>query len=134
MTSFSESEPGPARSSGGRRLLVVDDNRDSAESMALLLEMQGYEVQIAFTGQGALELACTFSPEVVLLDIGLPGMDGYEVARELRAGQEDRPLLLVALTGYGQDEDRRLSREAGFDHHLVKPVDFQELARVLAGG
>lgn len=128
-----EIEPVPAPSPAGRRLLVVDDNRDSAESLALLLEMYGHEVQMAFEGLAALEMARTFRPEVVLLDIGLPGMDGYEVARRLRAGQESH-LVLVALTGYGQDDDRRLSREAGFDHHLVKPVDLQELARVIARG
>ena len=132
MPSFSQNEPSP--DSAGRRLLVVDDNQDSAESLALLLEIHGHEVRIAFTGPAALETARTFRPEVILLDIGLPGMDGYQVARELRAGQEGHPLVLVALTGYGQDEDRRLSREAGFDHHLVKPVDLQELARVIARG
>jgi CheY-like chemotaxis protein len=134
MPSFPDNEPGAAQPPAGRRIVVVDDNRDSAESLALLLEMHGHEVQIAFSGPAALELAHTFRPEIVLLDIGLPGMDGREVARALRAAQGDHPLLLVALTGYGQDEDRRLSREAGFDHHLVKPVDLQELVRVIARG
>ena len=118
----------------GRRVLVVDDSRDSAESLALLLELKGHEVRVALDGPAALEAARGFLPEIVLLDIGLPGMDGYEVARRLRAGRDGidgEGMLLVALTGYGQDEDRRRSREAGFDHHLVKPVDFDELARVL---
>jgi PAS domain S-box-containing protein len=115
-----------------RRVLVVDDNEDSADSLALLLELKGHEVRVALDGPAALATAHAFQPEVVLLDIGLPGMDGYEVARRLRAERAgEGGLLLVALTGYGQDEDRRRSREAGFDHHLVKPVDFDELTRVL---
>lgn len=118
-------ESEPAR----RRILVVDDNQDSAESLALLLEIYGHEVRTAFAGPAALETASTFRPDVVLLDIGLPGMDGYEVARRLRA-EHDR-CRLIALTGYGRDDDRERSREAGFDHHLVKPVDLNELARVL---
>lgn len=117
------------KAAAGRRILVVDDNQDSAESLALLLELHGHEVRTAFAGPAALETASTFRPDVVLLDIGLPGMDGYEVARRLRA--DDHRSLLVALTGYGRDDDRQRSQEAGFDHHLVKPVDLEELARVL---
>jgi two-component system CheB/CheR fusion protein len=117
--------PGPLR----RRILVVDDNQDSAESLALLLEIYGYEVRAAFSGPEAVEATRTFLPDVVLLDIGLPGMDGYEVARLIRA--DGNGCMLVALTGYGQDEDRRRSREAGFDHHLIKPVDLEALTRVL---
>jgi CheY-like chemotaxis protein len=113
-----------------RRILVVDDNRDSAESLALLLELQGHEARTAFEGAEALDIARTFHPEVVLLDIGLPGMDGYEVARRLREEGEDS--RLVALTGYGLEEDRRRSLEAGFDDHLVKPVSLEELSRILA--
>jgi two-component system CheB/CheR fusion protein len=112
-----------------RRILVVDDNQDSAEGLAMLLEIYGHEVRIAFSGPEALDAARTFLPDVVLLDIGLPGMDGYEVARQIRAGRKD--CRLVALTGYGQEEDRQRSRDAGFDHHLVKPVDLEELRRVL---
>jgi two-component system CheB/CheR fusion protein len=107
----------------GRRVLVVDDNVDTAESMVLLLRMRGHEVQVAFSGPTALEAAAAFAPEVVLLDIGLPGLDGYEVARSLRQQRRTAKATLVALTGYGQEEDRRLAREAGFDHHLTKPVD-----------
>jgi CheY-like chemotaxis protein len=117
------------KAAAGRRILVVDDNQDSAESLALLLELKGHEVRTAFAGPAALDIASTFQPEVVLLDIGLPGMDGYEVARRLRAGNDGS--RLVALTGYGQDDDRQRSRDAGFDHHLVKPVDLDELARVI---
>jgi len=113
----------------GRRILVVDDNHDSAESLALLLELQGHDVRTAFTGPAAIETASAFRPEIVLLDIGLPGMDGYEVARRLRA--DLGRVRLIALTGYGRDEDRDRSREAGFDHHLVKPVDLEALKRML---
>jgi CheY-like chemotaxis protein/nitrogen-specific signal transduction histidine kinase len=105
------------------RILVVDDNVDSAESMAFLLKFSGHEVQIAHDGPSAIETALLFLPQVLLLDIGLPGMSGYEVARRLRERPEMRNAALLALTGYGQEEDRRRSKEAGFDHHLVKPVD-----------
>ena len=112
-----------------RRVLVVDDNADSAESLAMILEIRGHETRMALDGPQAIAVARDFRPEVVMLDIGLPGMDGYEVARHLRA--EHDGLLLIALTGYGQDEDRRRSQEAGFDHHLVKPVDFSVLQEVM---
>ena len=104
----------------GRRILVVDDNRDAAESMAILLRMRKHEVVVAFDGFAAVEQAAAFAPEVVLLDIGLPGMNGYEVARHLRA--QGSAARLVAITGYGQSEDQRRARDAGFDDHLVKPV------------
>jgi PAS domain S-box-containing protein len=117
----------------GRRILVVDDNADSALSLALLLRLGGHEVRTALDGESGLHVAREFRPQVVLLDIGLPRMDGYEVARRLRAEEKGAPRLLVlAMTGYGQDEDRRRSREAGCDHHLVKPVDPDELRRLLA--
>src|SRR5207249_1563474 len=106
-----------------RRILVVDDTVDAAESLAKLLELTGHDVRTARDGPAALEAARIYRPEVVLLDIGLPGMDGYEVARRLRKQPATEHVRLVALTGYGQAEDRRRSREAGFDHHLVKPVD-----------
>jgi PAS domain S-box-containing protein len=106
-----------------RRVLVIDDNVDSARSLSLLLRASGHEVATAGDGPSGVEAARTFRPEVVLLDIGLPGMNGYEVARHLRGEDGLSGLLLVALTGYGQDEDRQRSREAGFDEHLVKPVD-----------
>jgi CheY-like chemotaxis protein len=103
---------------------------DAAESLALVLRAAGHRVWTAHSGPAALQAAPEVRPEAVVLDIGLPGMDGYEVARRLR-GEASGPLL-VALTGYGQDEDRRRSREAGFHHHLVKPVDPEELERLLA--
>ena len=113
------------------RILIVDDNEDSAESLALLMRLTGHEVRTAYEGLSALAEARTFMPEVVLLDIGLPGMDGFQVARRLRQEPGGDRVMLLALTGYGQDEDRRRSREAGFDHHLVKPIDLERLQEVL---
>ena len=115
-----------------RRILVVDDNADAAVSLArLLARLHRQEVQVAHDGPSALEIAERFQPEVVLLDIGMPGMNGYEVARHLRSRPHHPDLLLVALTGWGQDADRHQSREAGFDHHLVKPVDPGELTSLI---
>ena len=125
-----EQEVEPAR---GLRVLVVDDNRDSADSLALWLELAGHEVRTAYGGQEALDAAEAFLPAVVLLDIGMPGMNGYDVARGLREQPATRTALLVAMTGWGQDEDRCRSQEAGFDQHLVKPVDPQHLKNLLAG-
>ncbi|MFP5285184.1 MAG: response regulator [Thermoanaerobaculia bacterium] len=108
----------------------MDDNEDSAESLALLMRLAGHEVRTAYEGLSALTEARRFMPDMVVLDIGLPKMDGYQVARRLRQEPGGDRLMLLALTGYGQEEDRRRSREAGFDHYLVKPVDlerFQEL-------
>jgi PAS domain S-box-containing protein len=113
------------------RVLVVDDNADAAESMALLLQLEGHEVEMAFDGRSALMVARRLRPAVVLLDIGLPGMSGYEVARELRREAATRGAVLIALTGYGQAEDRARSRAAGFDHHLTKPVDHDALAALI---
>jgi signal transduction histidine kinase/ActR/RegA family two-component response regulator len=115
-----------------RRVLVVDDNRDSAESLAELLRLAGHEVQTASDGAAALEMVGVYSPEVVLLDLGMPGMSGYEVARRLREHEVSRDAVLVALTGWGQAEDRRLTKETGFDYHLTKPADLAELERVFA--
>ncbi len=105
-----------------RRVLVVDDNVDAAESAAMLLRFLGHEVAVAYDGPRALAAVCDFRPEIVLLDIGLPGMSGYDVARELRARPEGKGLVLAAVTGYGQDEDRRQAAAAGFDCHLTKPL------------
>ena len=116
----------------GRRILVADDNRDSAESLGMLLEIEGHEVCLAYDGQEALDQADRFGPEIILLDIGLPRMDGYEVAARLRRSPHHRDVLLVAVTGYGTDGDRKRSREAGFDHHLVKPVDPRALRDLIA--
>jgi CheY-like chemotaxis protein len=111
-----------AYSAPKRRLLVVDDNRDAAESMSMLLQMWGHDVVFAYDGPTALETAEQWQPEAVFLDIGLPGMDGYQVAERLRALPQAKGVVLIAITGYGQDDDRLRSRRAGIDHHLVKPV------------
>ena len=111
--------------------MVVDDNIDSADSLALLLKNMGHDVRTANEGQSAIEVAKGFFPEIVLLDIGLPGIDGYEVARRLRKEAYGREALLVALTGYGQEGDRRLTEEAGFDHHLTKPADPARLYHII---
>jgi CheY-like chemotaxis protein len=109
----------------------VDDNEDGLESLAILLELSGHQVFTATNGPAALVAASQHHPNVILMDIGLPGMDGYEVARRLRADPAFRTARLIAITGWGQDSDRERSREAGFDLHLVKPVDPAELRRVL---
>ncbi|HXT22784.1 MAG TPA: response regulator, partial [Thermoanaerobaculia bacterium] len=121
-----------ARPLRSRRVLVVDDNRDSADSLALLLEMVGEEVAVAYDGEAALKTAETFQPEVVLLDLGLPKLNGFEAARRLRQREGGTRPVLIALTGWGQEDDRRRSRDAGFDFHITKPVDFQVLKGLLA--
>ncbi|MDI1484186.1 response regulator [Polyangium sp. y55x31] len=115
----------------GLRVLVVDDNRDSAETLSLLLDMLGHEVAQAHDGPSALELARSFRPTVVFLDLGLPGMDGYEVARQLRREPWGKETFVVALSGYGRDEDREQSRMAGCDLHLTKPPDFDVVRQIL---
>ena len=121
------------RTDGPRRCLVIEDNLDAAESMGLLLELSGHQVEIAHDGRKGLEAARRFRPEVVLCDIGLPdGLDGYEVARQMRQDQALDGVKLIALTGYGQEEDQRRAREAGFDVHLTKPADPERLERLLA--
>ena len=114
------------------RILVVDDNIDTANGMAKLLELFGHRVSVAHTGPESIEAARVLSPEVILLDIGLPGMNGYEVAAKLRCEDCCRDAVIIAVSGYGQEEDRRRSREAGFDHHLVKPVDADVLVSIIA--
>jgi PAS domain S-box-containing protein len=116
----------------GHRLLVVDDNRDAAESLAMLLRLQGHEVRIVSDGPSALEVAKNYPPELIFLDIGMPGMDGYEVARRLRQQPGLESVRLAALTGWGQPEDRRRSKAAGFDYHLVKPPELKDLDDLLA--
>jgi CheY-like chemotaxis protein len=115
-------------------VLVVEDDRTNQECLGLLLMLWGYEVRLACDGPSALEASQSFGPQVVLLDIGLPGLDGWEVARRLCRQEGPGPLLLVALTGYARDEDGRRAREAGFDVHLVKPVDPARLKALLANG
>jgi CheY-like chemotaxis protein len=114
------------------RVLVVDDWPDTAESMAVLLRLWGHDVRIAHDGPAALAVAAVYRPDVVLLDVGLPGMDGYQVAQQMRNDPRLREAFLISLTGYGQDSDLWRSREAGCDRHLLKPVDPEVLERLLA--
>jgi CheY-like chemotaxis protein len=123
--------PTPERHMPPARTLIIDDNVDGAESLAVLLKTLGLEVRTAYDGPAGLSVAAEFQPEVVLLDIGLPRMDGYEVARRLRGQPGLTGMLLIALSGYGQDEDRQRSREAGFDHHLLKPVSREVLVDLI---
>ena len=111
---------------------MVDDNRDSADTLVELGEEWGYELSAVYDGPSAIDAARAYCPQVVLLDIGLPGMDGYEVARRLRQEVSLAGIRLVAFTGYGSTEDRERTRQAGFDHHLTKPVDPQELENLLS--
>jgi PAS domain S-box-containing protein len=122
-------EPMPTTS---HRVLIVDDNRDAAASLGMLLRITGNEIQTVHDGLAAVEAAASFRPDVVLLDIGLPRLNGYDACRRIREQPWGKAMLLVALTGWGQEEDRRLSKDAGFDHHLVKPVDFAALMGLLA--
>jgi CheY-like chemotaxis protein len=114
------------------RILVVDDNRDAADSLALLLQMQGLETHTAHDGLEAVAAAAGFRPDVALLDIGLPGLNGFEVARRVRQQLADKRLLVIAMSGWGQEREPMRSKEAGFDHHLVKPADPKALFRLLA--
>jgi CheY-like chemotaxis protein len=123
-----EAPPAPA----ARRIAVVDDNRDAADSMAAILRLQGFEARTGYNGREALSLAMTFHPHAMLLDIGMPDMSGYEVASAVRRLPEGSDIVLVALTGWGQPDDRLRSGAAGFDHHLVKPVNPSILRRLLA--
>ncbi|NIE68989.1 ATP-binding protein [Burkholderia sp. Ax-1719] len=116
---------------GARRVLVVDDNRDAAESLALLLSISGHDVRVAHAGEDALALAAVFRPQTVLLDLGMPGLSGYDVARALRAMPESSEMVVVALTGWGQDEDRRKTIAAGFDWHITKPADPEQIIVLL---
>jgi two-component system, sensor histidine kinase len=121
------SSPAPS----GRSILIIEDNADARDALRVLLELDGHAVEAAGEGQEALELARAKDPDIALVDIGLPGIDGYEVARRVRARDARRPVL-IALTGYGQPEDRRRATEAGFDEMLVKPVDPTALTELLA--
>jgi two-component system, chemotaxis family, CheB/CheR fusion protein len=133
MSSIKERERGSGPSGdAGKRVLIVEDNADAAETMQLMLSISGYEARTAHDGASALEVARAFCPQVVLLDIGLPGKDGYQVAQELRSLPQMDAALLVALTGYGHEEDRRRAAAAGFDSFQVKPVDPQALEALLA--
>lgn len=122
----------PRQSEAARRVLVVDDNIDGAQSLAMILEMEGHAVTTAYDGRQALQQATDLQPDVVLLDIGLPGMDGYQVARALRGAAATSTITLVALTGYGQPEDVERAKSAGFDQHLVKPIDIDVVTALVA--
>jgi CheY-like chemotaxis protein len=135
------SEGGEGKPAGGptrgapalpqRRVLVVDDNRDAADSLGLLLGLLGAEVRVEHDGASALGAMEAWQPSIALLDIGMPGMDGLELARRIRAEPRHAAMRLVALTGWGQAEDRERTRAAGFDHHLIKPVDLGLLEELL---
>lgn len=125
VTTQRQASPSPRR-----RVLIVDDNQDSADSLALLLELDGHEVRAVYSAEDALEQVTAFAPEIVLLDIGLPGMNGYDVAQRIRATAA--PPRLVAVSGYAQREDKERSVMAGFSAHLVKPVDVTALKAVIA--
>ncbi len=130
----STAESAPAQSAlpiSKLRILIVDDYADAAESLTMLLQMEGHEIKTADCGMKAIELAQSFRPQIVLLDIGLPDFDGYEVAKRLRALPDTRDAILIALTGYGQTDDRERSQSAGFDHHLLKPLNCSELSALL---
>lgn len=125
-------DPAPTvEAAQGRSVLIVDDNADYADSLGALLELEGYRVHVLYDGRAALDWAGEYKPDVVVLDIGMPGLDGYEVARRMRNELGLADACLVAISGYGAEEDRRCSREAGFDHHLVKPVDAGVLQGIL---
>lgn len=115
-----------------QRILVVDDNYDSAKTLSVMLELMGNETHSAHDGLAAVEAAEAFRPDLILLDIGLPKLNGYDACRRIRDQPWSQGMVIVAITGWGQDEDRCRSRDAGFDEHLVKPVDVDELTRILA--
>ncbi len=130
-----ETDP-PTTAPGGfskRRVLIVDDNRDAAASLAMMLSLLGHELRTAHDGLEALELAEAFRPDLMLLDIGLPRLNGYEICLRIREQPWGKRIYIIAVTGWGQEDDRRRSQEAGFDYHMLKPVDYVELERLLAG-
>lgn len=124
--------PAADRAAAARKILVVDDNEDSAESLAMLLQLRGHTTALAHDGIEAVEAADRFQPDVVLLDIGLPRLDGFDVCRKLRERPWGASALVIALSGWGQDGDRQKSKDAGFDAHMVKPLDHAALTKLLA--
>ena len=124
-------KPENLNGSPSRRVLIVEDNKDGADTLAMLFKIMGHQVRVTYTGADGLRAAETQRPDVVMLDIGLPGMNGYEVAKRLKGLPNSKSTMLIAMTGYGQEEDRQRSRDAGFDYHLVKPVDLEQLNRLL---
>jgi CheY-like chemotaxis protein len=131
MPAPAREQPAPLVLPRGLTVLVIEDGEDAREMMQAMLELQGHEVHVAADGRSGLEAATRLRPQIVLLDIGLPDIDGYEVARRLRAQKETRDIQLVALTGYGQSEDEDAAYAAGFDLHVTKPVEPVGLARAL---
>ena len=122
----------PSVCSRRNRVLIVDDNVDAAKSLLVLLRLSGQDVQAVHDGETAINIARSWQPSFILLDLGLPGIDGYEVARRLQANEQTKGIRLVALTGYGQEDDRRRSRDAGFVRHFVKPVDLTQILELIA--
>ena len=116
-----------------RRILIADDNVDAAQSLAMLLELNGHEIRTAHDGLEALHVAESFRPEIAFLDIGMPGLTGYELAQRIRAQAWGARVALVAITGWGHDEDKRRAAAAGFDHHLTKPVSVQQVREIVSG-
>jgi len=132
-TEESRPEPSvPSESVAAHRILVVDDQRESATLLARLLEMSGHTTQVAFDGVEALEAAEKFRPDIILLDIGLPRLNGYDACRKIRAQPWGKDMILIAVTGWGQQGDRQKSKEAGFSGHLVKPVKYEHIMKLLA--
>ncbi len=130
---ISDERDEPTTPTSSLRILIVDDNPDGADSLAMLLRIMGNDIRTAYDGQEGLEVAGAFRPDVALFDIGLPKLDGYQACRRIREQPWGKNVVLIAMTGWGQEEDRRRSHEAGFDRHMVKPVDPQELMELLAG-
>lgn len=122
----------PSAPNGRRRILVADDNEDSASAMAMMLKLMGYEVSTASDGPEAIQRAEAFRPALILLDIGMPGMNGYDACRHIRQQPGGEEIVIAGLTGWGQEEDKRRSRDAGFNYHLVKPVAPADLEKLLA--
>jgi CheY-like chemotaxis protein len=125
-------EPRSAAKPGALRVLVADDNEDAAESLAAVLRVAGHDVRVAHDGQEAVELAATFRPALALLDIGMPRMNGYDAAQRIRGQEGGADMLLIAVTGWGQQDDRRRAFEAGFDHHLTKPAQLEDIEVLMA--
>ena len=117
----------------GWKILVADDDQDSAESLAMLIQLMGHDVRAAQSGLAAIDVAEAFRPDLIVLDIGMPGLDGYEVCRRIRQHEWGRAIVIAALTGWSRDEDRDRSEQAGFNHYLIKPVDPKALEELIAG-
>jgi signal transduction histidine kinase len=128
---LSDQTSGTAATTGSKRILIIEDNVDAADSLALMFQMMGYDAHAAYDGASGLKDFELLNPSIVVLDIGLPGVDGWEVARRLRSNRPDNHVKIIALSGYASDSDRERSRNAGIDHHLVKPPDFEALVKLL---